>query len=69
MKHERLEALLKAAEDHVELFDDRTTGFLEDMMDKLDQWGVGIRVTEKQEAWLKSVEAELKRNGVEIEDE
>ena len=69
MKHERLTALLKAAEDQVELFDDRTVGFLEDMMDKLDQWGVGIRVSDKQEAWLKRVETELKRNGVEIEDE
>lgn len=69
MKHERLTALLTAAEDHVELFDDRTTGFLEDMMDKLDQWGVGIRVSDKQEKWLRDVEDELKRNGVEIEDE
>ncbi len=69
MKHERLKALLTAAEENVELFDDRTTGFLEDMMDRLDEWGVGIRVSEKQEAWLKSVEAELKKRGVEIEDE
>ena len=66
MNHERIEAVLKAAEEHVAIFDDRTIGFIEDMLDRLDKWGPGLRVSTRQEVWLSSIEAELQLNDVTI---
>ena len=68
MNAHRLGPLLKAAGEHVELFDDRTVQFVEDMMDRLEKWGERVLVSERQEKWLKSVERELKRNGVDLEE-
>ena len=66
MNHERIVAVLAAAEEHVAIFDDRTVGFIEDMADRLDKWGPGLRVSTKQLVWLSSIEAELQLHSVTI---
>lgn len=69
MNHARIEAVLKAAEEHIAIFDGRTIGFVEDMLDRLDKWGPGLRVSTKQQLWLSSVEAELQLYGVKFEED
>lgn len=68
MRVDRMEAVLKAAGENVEMFDDRTIQFCEDMLDRVDKWAGDVWVSEKQLNWLKSIESELERNGVDIEE-
>ena len=59
-----LEALLEAAGENAELFDDGASEFLDSIKEKVAEYGDCTMISPRQLAWLKSIEAELRRNNV-----